>query len=618
MEKEIPKNVNDNNQKNNSGNNHPNIYKYIMEFLENNKAYTISYAFLSTASIINDVILPYFYGKIIDDIGNKLYATGERCSDYKTGDCKQLLKDVVIVGSLYAGCQIMFSIMDRMDAYFIPNIQAFLREKIIDHIIKHHIHHADDIETGGIIGKISKLPVVISDLILQIRNYILPGIYVLVSATGYFFILNPVLGSLSMLGLLLFFFLMHFAIKITLNSSEKLNNAYGKLNAELTDLIDNLTNIYSSMMSKEELERILKIQKETTEGYSSNIKESSNLKILFNLTYVLIFSFINGYAYYLFNKSKLSLSQLTSVFIIVLYVITQMGNISGEISSWIYNIGFINNMQKYIDKLSNISSPLQKDNTKRPNNERSESFRENESYKNKEFFTNDEIFDNKIDSNNFICFKNIFFSIGERQIFSNLNLNIPKGIKTCILGKIGSGKSILLSLIMKYRQPQNGNIFINGKDINDIPTDQLRNKMAYIKQNSKLFNRSLLENIIYGTKRDISELEIKKLFKNFEIEDVFYGRSLEDNVGKNACFLSGGQKQIVLFLRTYLKGGEIIILDEPTSALDFETKLKIMKLMIKLFSGKTIICVTHDYDISSYFDNFILMKDIVANNIKEL
>jgi ABC-type branched-subunit amino acid transport system ATPase component len=176
-------------------------------------------------------------------------------------------------------------------------------------------------------------------------------------------------------------------------------------------------------------------------------------------------------------------------------------------------------------------------------------------------------------------------------VLENISIKIKKGEKVAFIGKIGSGKSTLIKLIMGYQPLVMGSITIGGISVNDISDDDIRKNIFYIPQKPKLFNRTLYENIVYGIENKPSKEQIKDIMK---IYNISFDKDMDELVGVEGNKLSGGQRQIVWLLRTLLNPATILIMDEPTSALDPNNKKLINSIINKISVGKTVIIVSHD------------------------
>jgi ABC-type multidrug transport system fused ATPase/permease subunit len=207
-----------------------------------------------------------------------------------------------------------------------------------------------------------------------------------------------------------------------------------------------------------------------------------------------------------------------------------------------------------------------------------------------------------------IVTSSVYHKYGDKFVLENVSVRIKKGEKVAFVGEIGSGKTTIVKLIMGFQPLLMGDITIGGVSINNISNKDLRDKIFYIPQKPKLFNRTLYENIVYGLNPAPSKEEVLKLMDDLKIDvrDVFE-KKMDEMVGVEGNNLSGGQRQIVWLIRSIYRPSAILILDEPTSALDPTNKLAMISTIKKLSVGKTVIIVSHD-DIDPAFRK-ISMKD---------
>jgi ABC-type bacteriocin/lantibiotic exporter with double-glycine peptidase domain len=176
-------------------------------------------------------------------------------------------------------------------------------------------------------------------------------------------------------------------------------------------------------------------------------------------------------------------------------------------------------------------------------------------------------------------------------------MTIKKGEKVAFIGKIGSGKSTLVKLIMGYQPLVMGSITIGGVSVNDMSDDDIRKNIFYIPQKPKLFNRTLYDNIVYGMTSKPSKEKILDIMKLY---DIHFKMILDEKVGVEGNSVSGGQRQMVWLLRALLHPACILIMDEPTSALDPTNKQLINSIIKKTSVQKTVIIVSHDKIDSSF------------------
>jgi len=212
-----------------------------------------------------------------------------------------------------------------------------------------------------------------------------------------------------------------------------------------------------------------------------------------------------------------------------------------------------------------------------------------------------EIQDNK-DSKNLIInngqieFENIDFrySKNEDKILNSLNLNIPGGKMTALVGHSGAGKSTILNLIPRFYNAQSGQIKIDGQSIYDSTINSVRKNISLVSQDTTLFDDTIKNNIAYAN-LDASYDEIIEAGK-FSFASEFIEKlpkKYDTVIGENGVRLSGGEKQRLSIARAILKKSPIILLDEATSSLDAETEDKIQKAITFLTKGRTTIVIAH-------------------------
>jgi ATP-binding cassette subfamily C protein LapB len=203
----------------------------------------------------------------------------------------------------------------------------------------------------------------------------------------------------------------------------------------------------------------------------------------------------------------------------------------------------------------------------------------------------------KIETDSFIKLDNINFKYNSSNtnIIQNLSIDVKKGERIALVGDIGTGKSTILKIILGLVKPTKGDIYLNGKNYNAIEQIDIFKNFGYMTQNPVLFNRSILDNILFGNEGATRE-DVIKLLEKFGLNVVFnrLEKGIDTLVGKNGSKLSGGQRQVVWFLRIYLHNPDILLMDEPTASLSKESKEQLWKLIKEGFSDKTIIMASHD------------------------
>jgi|GEM_PF-1044700 len=212
---------------------------------------------------------------------------------------------------------------------------------------------------------------------------------------------------------------------------------------------------------------------------------------------------------------------------------------------------------------------------------------------------------------NHIEFKNVYFSFdSKRWIIKGANFKIFRSDKVALIGKSGSGKTTIVSLMIRFIEPTMGEVLINSKNIKEFKLKSLRDNICLVGQRPVLFSGTILENINYSN-LDISDYEINEVLKIVCLDD--FVKNLPDGihtcVGEKGTMLSEGQRQRISLARALLTNAEVFIFDEATSAIDNSTQKRIFENIMNRFQYKTIIYTTHRLENVSYSDYVLVIKE---------
>ena len=180
-------------------------------------------------------------------------------------------------------------------------------------------------------------------------------------------------------------------------------------------------------------------------------------------------------------------------------------------------------------------------------------------------------------------------------VLKKINLSIPFGKTIAIIGANGSGKSTLIQLLGRYYDPVEGQVLLDGIDYRQAAVVDIRQRIALVSQTTELFNRTVLENIRYGSPESTVEeaIEAAKLAHAHDFIESALASGYETKVGQSGQRLSGGQRQRVALARAILRKPEILILDESTSQVDMASELQIRQTLFEMKGRFTIIIITH-------------------------
>lgn len=508
-----------------------------------NKKYMISYivcmSFMTVSNIINSSLISKFMN---------------------TKDVKLIPK--MLVSMLFG--LVSYEIINRIDSYFIPKVESFCQLYIIDNILDRYMFDYEENNSGEFLSKIVKFPYICRELFFQIRSGILPIIVNVVLTFGRLVMIDIRIAVSYLVTMGCVGIVIYKRYKKDMNEVTRMSNYNGLFHEDVSDLLDNLIDVYSFRTREKEVSQIINTQKTVSSQYTRSFKSSFKTLLLCNIILYILTSLIVIFDY---KKNRV----ITDSIMLCGF---SAYKISAKLSNYpeiIYNMGI---SKEIIESMNKIQS--QDNSTFKP------------------------AFDNYR-----ISMVDVSVKYGDKTIINKFNLDILQNDCVIIEGKIGCGKSSILKSILRLKH-YTGNIYIDGHDIQDINIDYYRSNLFYVKQNPLPFNRSIYDILLYGTNKSIKDVD--RLLTELDLCSVFgNGRKLDSMVGKKGSKLSGGQRMILYILKIFLNDKKIILLDEPSSSLDNETTNIILNILKKMVGKKTLIIVSHDERIKSISNNRILL-----------
>ena len=210
-----------------------------------------------------------------------------------------------------------------------------------------------------------------------------------------------------------------------------------------------------------------------------------------------------------------------------------------------------------------------------------------------------------------VAFHDVTFAYPDSSpVLRNFGLEVQAGTKVGLVGRSGSGKSTVLTLLQRLREVPSGTITIDGIDITKLKQESLRNAISVVPQDVMLFHRSVLENIRYG-RPEASDADVLAAADAAGCREFIQALSegYDTMVGDRGVKLSGGQRQRLAIARAFLRNAPVLLLDEATSALDSESEQAVQRALTRLMEGRTVIAVAHRLSTLQDFDRIVVMQN---------
>jgi len=204
----------------------------------------------------------------------------------------------------------------------------------------------------------------------------------------------------------------------------------------------------------------------------------------------------------------------------------------------------------------------------------------------------------------------LHFPRAKRPALEDVSFRVEPGETLALVGESGAGKSTVAKLLLRFYDPDSGNVRIDGHDLRDLTLRSLRENVAVLLQEGFIFDGSVRENIAYG-KTEATEEEIVSAAKAADAHDFILGLpdGYDSVVGQKGRLLSGGQRQRIAIARAMIRDAPVLILDEPTTSLDEQSGGKIMEPLRRLTEGRTTIIIAHELSTVPEATHIVMLED---------
>lgn len=524
------------------------LYDTFEGFIKAHPRFFIINCVLMSLVPINEVFISRLYGRLFDAIQRNTFTMNHFYA---------------ILGTMIF-LQIGFAYSDFFNSKQMTEFQQYCKTKFLNTVFEKFNNNKIEPNPGDALAKILRTQHILADWYSKIFSWLIPISLQLVITVVY-------LGSIDIrLGMYLLVLLVIFTLFLT-NSTNLCNKNNVLLDEQLTKLHDGIGDVLTNHLSvykEQSLGSELKLLNKDFKKYQNYHNETIMCTIKYRLllsSFIIVFLtvFVRR-CYTLLKNHEIKKAIFYSMFMILANLISNMVYMIDMHRDMIFDWGLIKNSG--FDNIEKM--PVIEYNCKKP----------------------------MLDDKAILEIKNLYFKYKSKKEYtlSNVNLKVMPRERLAITGHIGSGKSTLMRIILKLLYPEKGTIVLKNKCIYDMGVKEYFKMVGFMPQNCLLFKRSIIENIMYDNVI-VTEQEIMYTIKKYNLMKHFKNGL---NIGTDS--LSGGQRQLVWFLRIYFKNPELIILDEPTASLDKETKDLFVHLMNTMLKDKTIIIITHDQYLLKY------------------
>ena len=563
------------------------IIGYIIEFLKENKIWFIVTILVTLiCNPIEMIVLSDLFTSFTSAINNLEYA-----------------KSISILWKMtavYIFIDLAYMLGNYFDKIYYPKLEKFIRFKLIDIIFKHNEENYDKEDISNHIIKALKIPNTATSFTSIFVYWILTFILTTILIIGYICYVNLGIGLITLGIFAIFFTFYYFMLIKTKTTSEKREHQENELLLDIDDVLSNSLSIISTKKIDDEKEYLTTRHNLYDVSHEDHLWHNSKggfLLSIFGSALLVIFVYI---LLTLYRKKQISSSDTIKLIIIILFFVKYVKTTSQQSMMVITEYGKLAENEANVNKLI-IGRPVDgtaatavaaRTKTDVPITGHIE-------FKNVSFEYPAKVADDVTDTADIIR---------SPKILDNVSFRIKPLDRVAIIGTNGSGKSTIIKLMCGFFKPTEGDIRFDGVDIQEIDRPYLRSKISVVSQKVVLFNRSVIDNICYGT--NITKEDAVKALDRLKIMNVFkkLPQGLDTMAGARGEKLSGGQRQIIYLLRSYLSNKPITIMDEPTAAVDAFHKNYVLQMINEMSKKTTLIVVTHDPSIATTFPMKIYLE----------
>jgi ABC-type bacteriocin/lantibiotic exporter with double-glycine peptidase domain len=545
------------------------VYFLLKQFFQEEQLNTF---FMVLASFVINLFqtngISFITATIIDSIQKKQY-----------DNVDQFFKYFIYVSIVFV---FLFYIYKYFQNKLLTKLRQWMRHQLVKMLLLVNNENFGEINFSKLNSPINRISSVSFMVFNDLITYLLPNITFLLMIAIYFLYNNLIFGSIFVIGNILLVLYLSFNWNNMLSHNEEYEKYVSDNEGYLVEILNNIDKIIYRGQTTNEIDIF---SGKTDKSIDTAFRFYSNTNFHATIMNIMVFIIMILCLWYLIQMTiskQITITTFITFFTILLLYREKSLTMIQQIPDFIEFLGRSDSVVKHFQNMAEDYTQFMKTN-----------------------YVEKPLKFNKIKFEN-VDFK---YKQGFSYVLKKFNKTLDLNDKIIgIVGLSGNGKSTIAKLIIKMYKAETGSIYIDDENITNIDGNYIRNHITYVNQNSKLFDRKIIENLLYGCyDLDICNKylhiimkypKIKELYKNVDIHNKKAGL-----FGEN---LSGGQRQVVNLIGGLVMPSQIVILDEPTNALDMALKKEVIQLIADFKKyKKCIIIITHDKDLFPIFNETI-------------
>ena len=549
------------------------LWPFMWEYSQPFKAVFLFTAVMSLVVASVEVGLIYYMGRVVDVLGGE---PAQVWDEYGT--------EFIVMAVLILTIRPLLQVMDvaLLNNTILPNFGTLIRWRAHKHVLRQSVGWFENDFAGRIANRIMQTPPAAGEVVFQVFDAISFSLAYLIGAaillaTSDARLLMPLIAWFALYSLLI-----SWTVKRVGPASQAASDARSTVTGRVVDAYSNIHSVKMFAHHDRELEYAKDAIEYTRRTFQKEMRIFTIMDVMLVTLNGLLIVGVVGWAIMLWMQGSASVGVVAAATALTLRLNSMTGWIMWALTSFFRQLGVV------AEGMETIAQPIMLKDV--PNAKAL-----------------------KMDKGR-IELKGLTHHYGRKSGgLDAVDLVIEPGQKIGLIGRSGAGKSTLVKLLLRFYDPDSGQILIDGQDVGQVTQDSLRMNIGMVQQESSLLHRSVRDNMLYG-RPDASEADIIAAAKQAEahtfiqdLTDPEGRRGYEAQVGERGVKLSGGQRQRVTLARVILKDAPILLLDEATSALDSEVEAAIQKTLYGMMEGKTVIAIAHRLSTIAQMDRILVL-----------